>query len=306
MDRRVAGIVLLVVALVAVMVVPLLSGRRTAGSPVAMSFPLPPQIGDCLMAPFPGAATAGVPPEIPVTATRFGPCTGVVGGQVVGFWPDRAAADAANVGVRTAWTGPCYRAAAEYAGLDSTGRSVDFPGVVANGPAVWKPTISFSPYLLVPGDEEKRAGRSWTACVAVPTDRADYAGTLRAAFSTGEMPAEFGSCWAGTDLDDVPNTEQCTRPHTAELVATGWIRNRVEAPTAVIDQLCTDITGRILRTTDPTRGGELRLVVDRFTSGMVSRQDSALVIGCFLTSSGGQKLSGTLIGLGDRPVPLAG
>ena len=144
------------------------------------------------------------------------------------------------------------------------------------------------------------------ACLAVPTARDGYVGTLRDAFTTGSMPDEFGSCWGGTDLDQMPAVVRCAEPHRAELLATGWIRDRVEAPSAVIDSSCAEVAGRIMHTADPTRGGALQVVADRLTGDVASRPDAPLSIACFVTSAGAQQLSGTLIGLADRPVPLVG
>ena len=48
MDRRVAGIAVLVLALVAVVTVPSVSGRRVVGTASALTFPEPPKVGQCL------------------------------------------------------------------------------------------------------------------------------------------------------------------------------------------------------------------------------------------------------------------
>ena len=303
MDRRLAGIVLLVVALVAVIAVPSVTGRRVAGSAVATVFPDPPVVGDCLQAPFPDAVQAGVPPEITVTATRFGSCAGPIAGEVVAVWPTESAALAAATNRRVA---PCYQATATFAGLESSRRSTDVPDAPPPGPVRWKPTIGFDPYHVVPGEQERRAGRSWVACLAVPTGHPTYRGTLSDAFTTGSLPAEFGLCWAGDDIGRLPVSVPCHQPHAAELLATGWIRDRVAAPTEFIDAACPALAARLMRTDDPTRGGQLQIVSDRFTGDATSNPDSPLTIGCIVYATGSQLLSGTVIGLGDRPAPLAG
>lgn len=303
MDRRLAGIVLLIVALVAVIVVPSLTGRRVAGSAVATVFPDPPVAGDCLLAPFPIDVRSGVPPEIAVTVTRFGSCAGSIAGEVVAVWPNESSAQAAATSRRA---GPCYQATATYAGLESTRRSTDLPGAPSPGPVRWKPTIGFEPYHVIPSREERSAGRSWVACLAVPTGRPTYRGTLSDAFTTGSLPAEFGLCWEGDDIDRLPAPVPCTEPHTAELLATGWIRDRLAAPTELLDAACPAMAARLMRTDDPTRGGQLQIVSDRFTADVFSRSDAPLTIGCVVSAAGSQLLTGTLIGLGDRPAPLVG
>lgn len=303
MDRRLAGIVLLIAALVAVIVVPSISGRRVAGSAVGTVFPPPPAVGDCLVTSFPTAVRSGVPREISVTAIRFGSCDGSIGGEVVAVWPDQSTADAANTARRA---GPCFQATASFAGLESTRLTTDVPGAPAPGPVRWKPTIGFDPYNVVPGDAERRAGRSWVACLAVPIGHPTYRGTLNDSFTTGSLPAEFGLCWAGEDIDELPGPVPCNEPHAAELLATGWIRDRLAAPTEFIDGACPAMAARLMRTDDPTRGGRLRIISDRFTGDVYSRSDAPLTIGCVVSATGSQMLSGTVIGLGDRPAPLVG
>lgn len=304
MDRRLAGVVVLVLALVAVASIPSLTGRRTAGQAVPLTFADPPQVGQCLTSPFPTAARMqSSVPEISVDDAQFGDCVGVVGGEVVSVW---ARADDVGLGAGRSGRDPCYPSTAEFAGLQSTGRSTDLPGAPASGPVRWRPTIGYDPVRVVPGDVERRAGRDWLVCLAVPTGHASYSGTLRDAFTTGTMPAEFGSCWSGADLDQLPLTVRCDQPHPAELLAMGWIRDRVEAAGSVVDESCSAIAGRIMSTTDPTRGGKLTVVADRLTGGVVSRPDAPLTVACFVTSVDSQQLLGTLIGLADRPVPLVG
>ena len=160
---------------------------------------------------------------------------------------------------------------------------------------------------MVPGKRERGAGGDWVACLAVPTGHVGYVGTLRDAFTpNGTMPTQYGSCWAGVDLDHSPGAVPCAEPHQAELLAKGWVSDGVEAPTAVIEQSCSNIARRIMRTDDPTRGRELKVVADRLSPTPGARPDPPMSIACFVTSAGPQNLTGTLIGLADRPVPLGG
>jgi hypothetical protein len=302
MDRRLVGVVVLVLALVAVSVIPSVTGRRIAGTAIPVTLPDLPQVGDCLLARSPSPADDYPGSEMTVDASAYGACDGVVAGEIVAVWES---SDDPGYGTGPPWRDPCAREAAEYAGLERSGRSMDLPGA-PSGPVSWRPTMGDGSLQLLPGREERSAGRDWVACLAVPTARAGYVGTLRDAYTTGSMPDEFGSCWDGTDLDQLPGVVRCAEPHLAELLATGWIRDRVEAPTAVIDSSCAEVAGRIMHTADPTRGGALKIVADRLTGDVSSRPDAPLSIACFVTSAGAQQLSGTLIGLADRPVPLVG
>jgi hypothetical protein len=304
MSRRLAGIVVVILALVAVIVVPSINGRRLAGSAVASKFPDPPRVGDCLRQPVPSSANrGGVPPEIAFTAISFGPCSGVVAGQIVAFWPSRAAMEA-DQSTRRSSRGPCYRQAARFAGLPPFQRSTDAFGAPSDGSIAWRPTIGFDPYHVIPGVRESNAGRSWIACLVVPSGHRAYVGTLRDALTTGVMPPQFGSCWAGVELDKVPASLPCDRPHTAELLATGFIRNESIATAAVVDESCRYIAGRIMRVDDPTHGGKLAVVAGGILGTPLILPETPSSIGCFVTTAGGQQLSTTLMGLDDRPVPF--
>lgn len=105
MKRRLVGIVVLLLALSAVVIVPSLDGRRVAGSPVATSFADPPTVGDCLRSPFALTAVAPASPaEIAVTNTDLGDCGDSASGEVVAFWATTAAAAQAP---SSRFGGPC-------------------------------------------------------------------------------------------------------------------------------------------------------------------------------------------------------
>lgn len=302
MDRRLAGVLMLVVALAAVLVLPAASGRRVAGNPVASTFPDPPKVGDCLLAPIRNSSIdSGVPPQIVVTAGSFGPCSRAKAGEVVAGWPDVEAAEQAPTSRRG---GACYPQAASFAGLATVGSSTDLPGAPVGGPISWRTTIGFVGLWVTPGIGEQNAGRSWRLCLVVPVDRGTYEGTLRNAFTTGSLPSSFGLCWAAADLDRFPAMVKCDQSHPAELLATGYIRDRSLAPTELIDSACREIAGRIMHTDDPTRGGVLDVVADRQTGGSDGREDSPLIVGCFVTTADARPLDGTVIGLGEDPVPF--
>src|SRR6478609_6611919 len=195
MDRRLAGVVVLVLALVAVMTVPSIAGRRTAGSAVAIALPDPPQVGDCLLAPITQtSARGGWPREIPYSPGEFGNCSGPIAGEIVAVWGSQAEADE---GSRSRLGGPCYRQAANFAGLVRSGRSTIVPGGPVDPQVAWKPTIGFVPYRIVPSQVEQNAGRFWSACLAVPTAQSTYRGTRirRAAWTTPSDCAGRSTIW---------------------------------------------------------------------------------------------------------------
>jgi hypothetical protein len=302
MDRRLAGVVVRVLALVAVMTVPSIAGRRMAGSAIGIALPDPPQVGDCLLTPIARSSVpAGWPREIPYVPGDFGTCDGPIAGEIVAVWKSQAEALDAS---RSRLGGPCYRQAAAFAGLVRSGRSTTLPGGQADTAVAWKPTIGFVPYRIVPDQVEQNAGRTWTACLAVPTAQTTYRGTLRDAYTTGSMSDAFALCWSGHDLDSPATTLPCDQPHPTELLATGWIMDRSTMPSASLNASCLALAGSIMHTVDATRAGALSIVVDPVTRDGAIRPDAPLSVNCFVTSAGTQQLTGTVIGLGARPIPF--
>lgn len=308
MDRRLLGVVMLVAAVVAVMAIPSLTGRRTSGTAVAVAFSGPPRVGQCLAPDRPAywvvqPQTGSYVPQVPLDTIRFASCLGLIGGEIVSVWPTSSDPGFVTQAPRR---NPCYPSTAAYAGLQTVGRSTDFPGVPAVGPVLWRPSIGFDPLQIVPGDAERRAGRDWVACLAIPSGHAGYVGTLREAFTSGAMPIQFGSCWAGADLDQLPVAVRCDEPHPAQLLAKGRVLDQNPGSTAAVEQSCTELAGRIMHTTDPTRDGKLKVVIDLPNNGGAETTQPPPTVACFVTTAGPQELSSTLIGLADRPVPLAG
>ena len=302
MNRPLAGVVLLVLTVVAVTVVPMINGRRVAGSGTPVEFPAPPQVGDCVVPPFPADNVVDrLDPEVRVTAIRFGPCTGAKVGEVV------ALTDAITIGRDTARIpsrGICSRQIAEYAGLKTSPGSVSLPGPSTIGPMAWMPTIGSESYLIVPSLVEQSAGHHWVACLAAATNQASYLGSLRAAYTTGVLPDQFGLCWTAADLDLIPGLLACDQPHAAELLATGWIGDRSQMSRSDVDAGCRQIAGRIMRTDDPTRGGAITVVLDPVRLDGASTPSDPQTVGCLVTATGNAQLTGTVVALGDRPAPL--
>ena len=68
---------------------------------------------------------------------------------------------------------------------------------------------------------------------------------------------------------------------------------------------CRDITTALMRTELPVQAGELVTVID-VTDGDDTTPNAPLTVGCFAAATGQRQLDGSVIGLGDRPVPFAG
>ncbi|WP_420124136.1 hypothetical protein [Nakamurella sp.] len=303
MDRRLVGVALVVVALAAVMVVPALSGIRSVGTPVAVSLPVPPAVGDCVVRlPAVGTDQGQSPPQVSMDRLLLGSCAGAIAAEVVAFWPDESALVDAP---RSRRAGPCYPPLAQYAGLtlDATSTGAAEPWLVE--PVSWRPTLAYQAFLVVPTDLERRAGRAWSACAIAPSGGQDYRGSLNASFGIGALPAGFGSCWTPDASGRFGGPGDCAAPHTAQLVATGWTGPYGPSASADIVASCRRVAARVMETADPARGGQLTFVADRM-GGLASRwSGNPSTLGCFVVSADGRPLTGLVTGIGDRPLPFA-
>ncbi len=305
MDRRLVGVLVLLLAGVLVTVVPAMTGRRVAGSAVAMSFPGPPQPGDCVVARPPRSNTYDNARQIVTTELAFGPCTGTVMGEVSSAVDDDPSAPGAQDAV-----GRCFNDPTSFAGDPLTEGPGEQP-IVPGGPLQWSAGAAADAELIVPGPVERSAGRHWSACLLSPYafdpgPAPGYRGLLQDAFRTGRLPDAYGSCWASDDLDSAPQILPCDQPHPAELLASGWIQDRSLISRPDIDAGCVKVAQRIMRTDDPTRGGALTVVLDPVRLDGSSKPDDPLSVGCFITASGSARLSGSVIGIAGGPLPLTG
>lgn len=104
---------------------------------------------------------------------------------------------------------------------------------------------------VAPGDEERRAGRSWLACLVTTSSGQTYRGTLAQGFGTGRVPDEYGLCWNGTDLDDEVNLIPCDQPHSNQLLAIGSATDRSLVAQVDLEAACRDIATVLMRTDLP-------------------------------------------------------
>ena len=149
------------------------------------------------------------------------------------------------------------------------------------------------------------AGRTWYACVAVPITHEEYRGSLAGAYAGGALPPQFGMCWDGTDLDHLPRVLPCAEPHTAELLATAWVFDRSQVAKDGLQSSCEAIAARMMRRADATADGQLAVVLDPISRDGASFGNEPQSVGCFVGAHPPNQVVGTLIGLGEGPVPFA-
>jgi len=336
MDRRLVGALLVVVVISAAIVLPpLLAGSRVAGSASAIDLPDPPRVGSCLLYSLPAAGddlTDGTSVDLagyragqrahdgdvlPAIAV-FGPCDGEIAGEVVDVIEapgDAATRRATAIGAEQ----QCRAATSDYTGLDdATARFTDSPDATAPDatapdatapdatadPVRWSPSVNLRYRWVQPEPLQRAAGRTWLACVVTPSRPVLYSGSVAAAFSTGTLPNPFGLCWAGATVRVGMGVVDCSLPHSSELLSVGRVEEPTRWTSSQVRAACARVATAFIGRSDPTAGGALDIPV---TPPDLDRRvfwDAPLDLTCYLTASGGRQLDGTVVSLGDRPIPF--
>lgn len=180
-------------------------------------------------------------------------------------------------------------------------RGAGRPGIV------WTSVLAFRYTQIGPTAVQRAAGQQWSACVVGSAELTPYVGRLRDVLSSGVLPPVFGSCWPSTDVH-IAVQIRCDAPHAVELL--GWTHlgpNPVSA--AEVRDACTGYAARALRTADPTRDGALRpeILDAESAAAIIPAMVATLAdryVACAVIAENGHHLNDTLVGIGQRPLPL--
>lgn len=299
MDRRLAGLMLVLLTIVGVTVTAA-PDHRLAGTAVIAPFPPPPATTACLL-----GSTDDVPGEAPAarspnpTSPQFGSCTDPRAiGEVVSV---RRGTGAVAQAMRST---DCRAEVLEHAGLVPRDGGFVLPDEPASGIVHWQYSVPVSSFWTsqIPWSPE---ASGWAACIARPTHASDphRPTPLAGAFAGRErLPGDYGTCWQSTRVDTSMSMVTCDRPHVSELIAVGRIE---DIRTVVWEQVlasCADQAARATRRTDPTAGGQLAVHVRPDGSVLTYRIRS---LTCFVSSADDRLMLGSLIGGGPTPVRFA-
>jgi len=302
MDRRVWGTTLVTLVLVAALVVPNMAGRRIVGSATPVPVPDPPKVGQCLLSGADGGGSALEFDQVTVWSVGVGPCGANNYGEVVAVASD-VHYFPSTVSNRMSHPEPlaCQPTARRYVGWqvaadeltigESGGTGTQSARVL--GP--WRPVSTTSIALFGPNLRQYVAGQHWLACVLMPRN-APYAGSVRGG-PAGEASSAFASCWnRGPVLpkQSIP----CSQPHDGETFGVARVQNDDQA---ALDRSCVELVGSASGMTDPSRGGAI--IVDAQIAG--SQSNSVRQASCTISVSGDRRLTRSLTGVGDGPLPWA-
>ena len=302
MDRRLGGVLLLVVVAVLAAIGPALVGRPVAGTAQPASIPAPPFIGQCI-GDDPTASDVTRGPWL--RSVEFVACEGDHFGEVVDVVPEGGSfSRQSRPGVTEPDVGACEGPASRYLGQSAP---------VLSDPALrrWDPVPAGSISIAGPTPLQRAAGQTWVVCLLGSAQA--YRGSSAGAFSVARvLTAGLGTCLTDPDAVTYPIVP-CGEAHRTEVLATTSLDDDDLLGDRLTDSctvLAAAVTGRPGGSTD---GGELTAaaLVVHFRNGRPTAglPDAGPVRGwaaCAVSVGPDRALTGSVIGLGTAELPWAG
>lgn len=290
MDRKTAGALLLLVAVLTAVIVPRFDGTLTGGSAQAAPVDPPPGVGSCISGFDSGGPADPVErsdaPSVLVPSARYGPCQSPIAGEVLSVQTATELGDQVSPAAYDTASAGCSKGIDAYLG-EPVGLN---PALEATE---WLPAARYTTVLVGPDAHQRAAGRTWSACVVTPVATPDYSRPVRGGFTDGSLEDGFGYCLNSTNLSDwVP----CTAPHGAQVLAWG---TPVRIGTGPSEADCLAAAATLMQTKDPTKGGALDV-------GLIGYEGSGSVQACGIRVDGDSRLTRSLIGIRDATLPMTG
>lgn len=321
--RRRVGLLLIIGVLLAAVVVPKVGIRAVPGTPQALPVTGPPSVGDCVADPIDpswdnpavaanatgttGAAYAYPRLDLkPCQGSRYGEVTAVIttsAEPVISISSDGTFANDSNVE-------NCSPTASEYVGIAMTGTQ--------RAPLIapWYPSQIVEAAASTPPVRQTAAGQHWLACIVYLgasqenphgiAGQERYDGPLRKAMSTGAQRDRIGTCAVGTDLTGGQlGLVGCGITHLSEIFAQGG--SGTDSRTrAGLQNSCAQVVARLTRIPDITAAG-LTVQVLAISSNSSPITDALIPaevnLSCGVTAEHQRPLDGSLLALGNAPIP---
>lgn len=312
MGRRVGGLVIVLLVLLAAAIVPSALGRTVAGRAVLVPVKGPPAVGDCLTVPGTSGRVQG---QGATYATQsLAACSGSRYGEVVAVIDDARSHDPAVPTIQTPSDSStvsddpnqqtCSDAELRYVGVPTTAR----PAAIAE----WGPVTGIEVEPTGPDELQKKFGQSWVACVLYVnggSGSVSYAGTAKNAFTTGELPAAFAVCVSSADLMTAAPVP-CHGAHTVEAFAVRGTGHPGLTQQS-LDTSCLAVVARMTKLSDPTAAGQLEVGAIAIhdgpsgasVPGLGGPTDGSGFAACVAVSPAGRTLTASLLALHGRPIP---
>jgi hypothetical protein len=170
---------------------------------------------------------------------------------------------------------------------------------------LWRPSIGQRFVAILSAPTLDPAGPRWAACALMSPGLELYSGSYVRSLANLPAPAPFGLCRAGEQADQWVS---CSAPHRIQDFGT-TVKQGVSADKALAS--CRFLIQRMTRMQDITNGGLLRVDMLNFPVGTgnggsfgTDPAGGSTVSTCRLSVVGSGQLVGTLIGIGDHPLPM--
>lgn len=289
--------------------------QLVSGVPHAVPVSAPPQVGTCVLDPIGSSTTDGYFSTSAYPRQRLEPCHGPRYGEVAQVIadPPKVSSATANTPVIDTNLATCYSSADRYLGAQLIGLD-----------SLWSPNLIFNSDISRPSTRQEADGQHWVACLVslqpihsvprvrgsklppAPATGEQYSGvSLRNALSTGHYRNQIGNCIPFIDWKARGAAGACASPHPLEILATGTNGDRARSREE-IQTSCLSVVRRLTGIPDPSVGGQLRVTLNVTSNENVSATIDVPVhasLQCGIVAASGKMLSGSLLALGNLPIP---
>ena len=132
-----------------------------------------------------------------------------------------------------------------------------------------------------------------------------YSGSLRDALHTGNQREVLGFCGSGPDWT-TGYESVCTTPHDFQVLASGVVGGG-DISHDELQRTCVQVAQKLTALPDVTAAGALAIEVQSIentgASFDVAGRQVAAKLGCGIGTAGSRRLAGSLVALGDLPIP---
>ena len=308
MDRRVSGGLMLVLALVAVLVVPkILNPSRLSGTASIAPPPPPPVVGDCLREKVSGYEFSSSGELVSAGPSRVAPCSESHGSEIIL--------------VDAALTTPAPNAANGVRPFDAVmercwSRVQDLWHLGDPPPDNWWPRVEVDIGIIGPDRWQAAAGQRWSACTLGKLNE-ELTGRVADLAPTGGVPAAFGSCSTIVHGNELGGTwgQGCAVPHNHEDFGYRMLQVGSSLTQDELIRSCVDLLTRAIGRTGLATEPELIVETEAYfwnSSGEGSATTLPLPsdadggsASCSVHTVGDRQLTGSLRQIGDAPLPWA-
>ncbi len=297
---------LLMAALLAV-VIPRSMSQRIGGAAVAVPIQPPPTVGQCILDD-PSGNGEGFGK---LATLRYGSCDRPHYGEIVQVFakyqelPPRQQSQISPLDPSV-----CAPAATSYLDADQVMPRYDRGDYRSVSFGAWQPVSLGLVGLTGPSVAQQSIGQRWIACLTEGNTNSPFLGTVRGAFVGGTVPNSYALC---TDQLRGGDPVDCAGPHTTELFADTGIIGKLP-PESALTASCIDFVQYLSGRSDLLKGGRLQVEVTTDYYGETghpiagepnSLQSQLSQAFCAVTAVGSSRLTATLFGIGNRPLPLS-